>query len=59
MWFSSSSTKCIKIYYVLDPEGNLNTFERTGIMQETFSEHIEVKVQIKKYMLVKNHMFGS
>lgn len=44
MWFSSSSTKCIKIYYVLDPEGNLNTFERTGIMQETFSEHIEVKV---------------
>ena len=40
---------------VLVPEGNLNTFQRTDIMQETSFEHI-TKGR-RKYIYNYSHMF--
>lgn len=37
----------LKFYYVPDHEGNLNTFQKNNIMQETFSELNAVKNRFK------------
>lgn len=35
-----------KVDYVVDHKANLNTFERVGVIQTKFSDHVAIKLQL-------------
>lgn len=48
----------LKFYYVPDPEGNLNIFQKTNTCRKLSLNSMQLKIDLK-YIIVEHHMFGS